>query len=323
MQKIKTSKINVKNKILISFAVLAAAVSLFISAKDGWYEVYGFFGLSGNQSFSSPDSEGVSVHFIDVGQGDCTLVLTPERSILIDSGERDYYSIVINYLKMQGVKELDYVIASHPHSDHIGAMGDIINEFGADFIIMPKVKDELIPTTSAFERLLDSIENNEVNVIWAASGTVLDLGNNSRLEILAPFNDDEYDYDNLNNYSVVARFIYGNSSFLFTGDIENAAENYLTDSGFDINADVLKVAHHGSRTSSSAKFLNMVGGEFAIIGVGSPNSYNHPNDEVLRRIEVRDYTVFRTDLNGNIVFDCVSGGLNVYVQREEPLYAYH
>jgi beta-lactamase superfamily II metal-dependent hydrolase len=306
-----TKKLNLKSKIAIALIAVIVCVSVILSATENWQKVYSFFGLSDNIYFVS--SEGVSVHFIDVGQGDCALILTPEKSVLIDSGEREHSAAVINYLRTQGVTRLDFIIVSHPHSDHIGAMSFIIDEFGANFIIMPRMKESSVPTTSAFLRLIDSIEDNGTEVIWAESGMIFELGADSRVEILAPL----VQYDGLNNNSVVARFSHAAGSFLFTGDIESAAETDLANSSLDISADVLKVAHHGSRTSSTAMFLNAVGGQYAVIGVGSPNPYNHPVDEVLDRLINRNYEILRTDLHGNIVFDLTTDGLVVYVQKGE------
>jgi beta-lactamase superfamily II metal-dependent hydrolase len=309
MLKNSLRSLSVKSKIIFAVITVAVCVSVSLSATGKWHDVYGFFGLSGNTAFAS--SEGASVHFIDVGQGDSALILTPENSVLIDSGDREYSAAVINYLRAQGVNKLDFVVVSHPHSDHIGAMSYIINEFGADFIIMPRMNEALVPTTSAFLRLSDSIEDNGVEVIWAEPGIVFILCDNSEMEILAPL----MLYDKFNDNSVVARFSHTAGSFLFTGDIEAAAESDLADSEPGISADVLKISHHGSRTSSTAKFLNAVSGRYAIISVGSPNPYNHPVDEIIERILNRGYEIFRTDLHGNIVFDLTSDGLEVYIQN--------
>ena len=268
------------------------------------------FGLGDERVFGS--AGGVSVHFIDVGQGDCALIKTQEKNILIDCGEREYYNTVLNYLKKQGVTRLDYVIISHPHSDHMGAMSYIIDELNADTLIMPKVKDELVPVTSSFGRLLDSVSRSGTQVVYAKPETRIELDNGSSIELLSPLND----YDDLNNYSVVVKLIAAGYTFLFTGDIEKDAENDILKSGFDISADVLKVAHHGSSTSSKAKFLNTVDADYAVINVGSPNSYNHPNDDVINRLIDRGYTIFRTDLHGDIVFDCTDSGLEIYTQKE-------
>jgi competence protein ComEC len=301
-------KLSANSKFLIVFIVVTVFVSAFMGASGKWHEAYSFFGLHDAVNFVS--SEGVSVHFIDVGQGDSALILTLGSNVLIDSGERGYAAAVINYLRTQGVTSLCYIIASHPHSDHIGSMSLVIDEMGADYIIMPYVSDELIPNTTAYNRLMDSINHNGTEIIYAESGMLFGLCCCSEIEILAPL----MQYDNLNDNSVVARFNHTAASFLFTGDIESAAENGLADSGLGISADVLAVAHHGSRSSSTAKFLNAVGGSYAVISVGSPNSYNHPREEVLNRLSVRGYEILRTDLHGNIVFDLTSDGFIVYIQ---------
>jgi competence protein ComEC len=302
-------KINVKNKIFITLIIIAAVFSATVSLTGNWIKIYDFFGLGGGVTFVT--SEGVSVHFINVGQGESVLIITPENNILIDGGERVYYTVVLNYLRAQDVNRLDFIIATHPHSDHIGGMGYIINELDVRRIIKPDIKEELVPVTSSYLRLIDSIEKNDVEVIWAAAGMVFCLENNSQIEILAPLQD----YEKVNDYSVVTRFSHYDNSFLFTGDIESSAENDITDSRFNINADVLQVAHHGSRTSSTAKFLNAVGGSYAVISVGSPNLYNHPNDDVINRLLNRNYEILRTDVHGNIVFDITSSGFTVHVQN--------
>jgi beta-lactamase superfamily II metal-dependent hydrolase len=310
MLKNTIKNLSVKSRIILAVIAVAVCISTILTATGKWHDVYGFFGLNNGISFAL--SEGTSVHFIDVGQGDCILIMTQESSVLIDSGERAYAAVVINYLRAQNVGKLDLVIATHPHSDHMGSMSAVIDEFGADRIIMPRLPEELVPTTTAFLRLLDSIENNDVEVIWAEAGMIFELGGNSRLEILAPLKQ----YEGMNDNSVVAKLTLTSGSFLLTGDIEDVAESDLADSRYNISADVLSVAHHGSNTSSTAKFLNAVGGQYAVIGVGSPNSYNHPRDEVLARLENRGYIILRTDLHGNIVFICTDEGLEVHTQHD-------
>ncbi|MCL2109849.1 MAG: MBL fold metallo-hydrolase [Oscillospiraceae bacterium] len=306
----KSTNINAKNKfnliVFIAIAVIIAA-TFFVD----WQKIYVFFGLSETVNFAA--GEGVSVHFIDVGQGDSALIITPEKSVLIDSGERDYATVVFNYLIAQNIAKLDYIIATHPHSDHIGGMSEIIDYFGASYIIMPKIPDELTPTTSAFMRLLGSIDDNSVELIYAKSGAIYDLGSGAEMEIIAPI--DNAEYTGLNNYSVVVKFTHAGNSFLFTGDVESEAESDIADSGADITATVLAIAHHGSNSSSTSKFLGAVGGKYAVISVGSPNQYNHPRDETLARITNRNYEILRTDVHGNIVFDSTGAGLYVYVQK--------
>lgn len=247
-----------------------------------------------------------------MGQGDCEFIQTPEYNILIDSGERDYYQSVVNYLKNLGVKKLDYVIVTHPHSDHAGGMSYIINSIKTEKVIIPEIREDLIPTTGTYGRLLDALIAQNCEIIYAEAGAAFELDGGARMEIIAPLGD----YDDLNNYSVVMKLIHGENSFLFTGDIEKKAENDILDSGADISADVLKVAHHGSSTSSIKRFLAEVGGKYAVIEVGSPNTYNHPNDKVAERLDVYGYKIMRTDRNGNIIFKSDGNKLTVYNEKE-------
>lgn len=298
--------------ILVLLAVFAAAFFLndrFLKI-DGiptWDDLYRSAGLS-----STTQVEGeVSVHFIDVGQGDCELIRTKSKNILIDCGEKEYYSTVIDYIKSQNISRLDYIVVTHPHSDHAGGMSYIINEFEVGKVIMPKLQDSLIPTTSTYTRLLTAIDDNGVEVEYAQSGKKYDL-DDCEMTILAPVTD----YDDLNNYSVTLKFIHGNNSFLLTGDIEEEAEKDILNSGADVSADVLKVAHHGSSTSSKKSFLKAVAPDYAVIEVGSPNSYNHPNSATLERLENLGAEIYRTDLNGNIVFVSDGQSLSVTTEKE-------
>jgi competence protein ComEC len=303
------TKLSAGSKLALAIIAAVVCVSFILGMTGKWHDIYVFFGLSENISFAS--GENASVHFIDVGQGDSALILTAESSVLIDSGEREYAAAVINYLRTQGVVSLCYIIVSHPHSDHMGGMSFIIDELGADYIITPHIQESLIPNTTAFTRLSGSIEDSGAEVIRAEPGMVFKLCCCSQMEILAPL----MQYNNLNDNSVVARFSHAAGSFLFTGDIEAAAESDLADTAY-IKADVLAVAHHGSNSSSTARFLNAVGGRFAIISVGSPNSYNHPRGEVLSRLELRGYEILRTDLHGNIVFELSDDGFVIKTENE-------
>ncbi len=275
-----------------------------------WKGIYSFFGLNNDVSVAFP-SENVSVHFIDVGQGDSELIITPEYNILIDSGENENYTKVLNYLDSYNIDTLHYIIVTHPHSDHAGGMSYIIDEVTVKKIIMPDIKDEIIPTTSTYRRLISSIEKNNTEVIFANENLSFDLGDNTFIDILAPLKD----YDDLNNYSVVFKLTHGVNTFLFTGDIEKESENDILDNNTNVSARVLKVAHHGSSTSSKKSFLKAVGGEFAVIEVGAPNSYNHPNENTVKNLISQGYTIYRTDRNGNIVF--VSDGESLEIITEK------
>ena len=273
-----------------------------------WDDLYQAAGLSSSGTAAEGD---VSFHFVDVGQGDCELIKTQNKAVLIDCGEKEYYADVIAYIKSQNIEYLDYVIVTHPHSDHAGGMSYILDEFDIGTVIMPKIKDSVIPTTNTYVRLLNSIANKDITVEYADAGKEYTL-DDVKMTVLSPVQD----YDDLNNYSVAVKFVHGENSFLFTGDIEKEAESDIMEKGYDISADVLKIAHHGSSTSSQKSFINAVSPKYAVIEVGSPNSYNHPHKETVERLENKEIVIYRTDLYGNIVFVSDGSTLNILTEKE-------
>ena len=233
----------------------------------------------------------VIVHYIDVGQGDSTFVQLPDgRSMLIDAGENDYGDTVVDYIKSSGEDYLDFVVATHPHSDHIGGMDDVIDEFDVGAFYMPDCSHN----TVTFESMLDSLSEKEIKPVKAESGVVICNDDNLRIEILSPVTT----YDDLNNYSAVVKLTYGNKSFLFMGDAEQYAENLIS---ADVSADVIKVGHHGSSTSTGEEFFNRVNPTFAVISSGENNDYGHPHKEVLDRLKESNIKIFRTDTDGTVV----------------------
>lgn len=302
-------------------AVLAAlAIIIYLNDSlfhldfiPSWSEIYDTAGMTENEQKKPVTVSGgnISVHFIDVGQGDCALISAGDTFTLIDSGEYTAAEDVIAYLEDLGVERLDMVIASHPHSDHIGSMNSVLDTFGADVVVMPKLTSDMIPTTASYEKLLKSVKNCGADLEYAQVGKVYSLTDECTLEIVAPVKD----YDDLNNYSIAAVLRHGENSFLFTGDIEKKAERDILDSGADISADVLKVGHHGSRTSSLKVFLQTVDPRYAVISVAAPNDYGHPHDETLEMLEMLGIEVLRTDQSGNIVF--VSDGVQLAVTTEK------
>ncbi len=239
----------------------------------------------------------IAVHFIDVGQGDCELIMTKNYNILIDSGEAEYYEKVANYLNKLSIIKLDYVIITHPHSDHAGAMGYILEDFEIGEVIMPKIKADLVPTTKTFLRITEAIDSKSIPLTYANPGNIINIDDAS-IEILAPVSD----YDDLNNYSICFKLTHFENTFLFTGDIEKEAESDILENGADVESDVLKVAHHGSTTSSTKKFINAVSPEYAVFEVGEGNSYGHPHKETVKAFEKRGIEMLRTDYYGTIVF---------------------
>ncbi len=249
----------------------------------------------------------LQVFYIDVGQGDCALIKFNDEYMLIDSGEAVYADDVISFIKSKNITKLKYVVATHPHSDHIGGLSEILQNFEVESIIMPKVTTN----TQIFEDLIKTIKEKEIEVIVAKVNDKYNLGD-SEFVLLAPF---DIESDNLNDYSVVIRLLYKNASFIFTADVESNVENQISSSFSNLKSTVLKVAHHGSTTSSSQAFIDAVKPSICVISVGENNSYNHPHKEVVDRLSKICDNIFRTDLNGTIAIYTDGNNLDVLTSK--------
>lgn len=236
----------------------------------------------------------LKVHYINVGQGDSSFVELPTgETILIDAGIPSQGYVVTNYIKGLGYTDIDYVVATHPHNDHIGGLPTVLESFKVGKFYMPNKEH----TSSIFMTMLTAVQSNGCKAVYAKSGlSVIDEGN-LKVNFVAPVSSG---YSDLNNYSAVLRISYDKSSFLFTGDVEDIVESELISSGQTITADVLKVGHHGSGYSSTASFLKAVKPKYAIISVGN-NSYGHPTPEALTRLDDIGAKIYRTDEVGTIV----------------------
>ena len=253
---------------------------------------------------SEPETNGTiytdypfSVSFIDVGQGDCQLISCEGYNILVDGGEAENSGKVIKYLRSNNVEKIDCYILSHPHSDHIGAAENIIRNIDCEKLLTTYFSEFNIPTTKLYESLLDCIYENSVEAIAVEAGDSYSFGE-LEIEILAPFVESE-DY---NDMSIVFTATYKDSKVLFTGDATTKIEDQILEAGFSDKIDVLKVAHHGSTTSSSEEFLKRISPEYAVISCGTDNSYGHPHDEILNLLNNYEIDVFRTDKSGTIVY---------------------
>ncbi len=292
--------VNIKNKkILIAAVVLAAivAISALIS-ESVWNSIFVKAGLAPKPYVSAP----MTVHFVDVGQGDCTLITTDKgETILIDSGEEIKAQNVINYLKNLSVNELDYCIVTHPHSDHYGGMLKIINEVPAKRVIMPKLSGESTPTDSYYKSFVSYAKNNCKGLYFVSSYQKINLSE-AELELYPPVSQD----DELNEMSLVVKASYKDGSFLITGDCSESEEKELMRkySADEFNANVLKAGHHGSKTSSSDEWLDAVKPDICVITAGKYNSYDLPHEDTIEKLEKRKIKILRTDICGNIVFDC-------------------
>lgn len=263
-----------------------------------------------NGNSSTPEgSAQVKVHFIDVGQGDCTLVMSHGEAMLIDSGERDDSDRVIKYLKEQGITKLSCIIVTHPHTDHMGEMPDILKAFKTDKFIMPKVPDNMVPTIMRYEKMLKQIKNQGLEISWS-SNSEFRLGD-AVINTYTP----KGQFEELNDYSTVVKISCGSRKFLIMGDTEKEEESDLLAQRFDFRADVLKVPHHGSYKGTTSELLKAVGAQYAVICCGKNNDYGHPHDSTLKRIKKFISNVYITKDNGDIVFTTDGKSLTVTTQR--------
>ena len=237
-------------------------------------------------------NKNLEVHYIDVEQGDAILIKQGDSNMLIDSGDTDYGETVVSYLKSNNISHLDYVIATHPHSDHIGGMKDVINTFDIDKIIMPDVTLNI----RAFEELLIAITNKGMKITTPIVGDKYKLGD-STFTILAPNSDF---YNGLNDYSIITKLIYGNNSFMFTGDADKIAESETVAAGYNLKSDVLKLGHHGSYASTTPEFLQAVDPKYAVVQVGY-NNYGYLAPEHVEKLQNNNIDLYRTDRDGNII----------------------
>ena len=260
---------------------------------------------------SKIDSE-FSVHFIDVGQGDCTLIKTPDGNMLIDAGENGYETTVLEYLEAQGVDSLKYFVATHPHSDHIGGAAEVIEAVTVENVIMPKLSKSNTPTTATYEKMLTAIKNSSAKVISAKPGSEYSFGG-AEFTVLAPFEQDE----NLNNMSVVLKLTYKGYSFMLSGDAEKEVESQILKAGYDISADVYKGAHHGSSTSNSKKFVKAVNPTYAVLSYEEGNSYGHPHRETVELFNEEGIVYYSTADYGTIVFTVDNNVLDVLAIKDD------
>ncbi len=249
---------------------------------------------------SGSQKSSFAVHFIDVGQADAALILCSGKTMLIDGGNKGDSDLIYAYLQKLNITHLDYVVCTHAHEDHVGGLAGALTAATVGTVYAPVKSYD----SKAFRDFVAKTEERGREITVPRAGDVFYLGD-SVVTILGP----RKEYDETNNTSIVLRVVYGGTSFLFTGDMESDAETDLLESGVMLKSTVLKVGHHGSSTSTSYRFLREVAPQYAVISVGKNNQYDHPNEDVLSRLRDAEVTLYRTDMQGDVI--CVSDGVRV------------
>lgn len=277
-------------------------VGIIACCYSGYYSKYLFRPNVNHNSYKETVStiapkDNLMVHYLDVGQGDSIFIELPnEETMLIDAGESKSKQNILNYIENLGYEDIDYVVATHPHADHIGSMNTILKEFEINHIFLPnKIHD-----TKMFNTMLNTIKEKDIPLHFVQTGYKILEKENLIIEVLNPIQNT---YSNLNNYSIIIKMDYGESEFLFTGDAEILVEEDLLKNNIDIDSDILKVGHHGSNTSSGQSFIESVSPNIAIISCGINNKYNHPNIETIETLTEQNVEIYRTDILGTIIIE--------------------
>lgn len=297
-------KINKLIKIIIGIVILLVAVFKSDFLNDISKTAASINDSTKSDKIDAKIEGNLSVLFVDVGQADSVLIRNGNYNMLIDAGNNEDGEKLVNYFKSLGIGEFTYVFATHPHEDHIGGMDDIINNFKIDNYYMPNK----LSTTKTFMDVLDALDRRNLKYTVPNKEDTLKLGD-ANIKVI--YSGDET--NDINDSSIILKLTYGKTSFLLTGDATSNVEKEIYDD--DIKSDVLKVAHHGSTYSSTDEFLDSVGAKYAVISVGKNNTYNHPSNRTLDKLNKRNIKVYRTDLDGTITF--TSDGKNLSVQTLE------
>lgn len=255
----------------------------------------------------------VEVHFLDVGQADSIFITFGEETMLVDAGDNGDGGLVTNYLKKLGVTQLDYLVATHPHHDHIGGMDEVIKAFEVGRVLMPDVS---YPTTH-YKSLIKEMTKNHIPVMKAHEGMKIKLGRRVSVQVFSP--NESAEYEDFNDYSAVLRLKHGDNRFLFMGDAGVEVEKQMLEGlkKKQLVSEVLKIGHHGANSATTESFLKAVSPETAVISVGKDNRYHFPDNEVLQRLRGKDISILRTDQIGTII--AKSDGKNITFHTENNL----
>lgn len=307
-----TMKKNKKHSAVFSLLIALAVISLLLfsimpQGKLFWATVKKAFDLQ-----TKPQTEDIyplNIYCLSVGKADAIIISCEGEYALLDAATFDKAEEVELALHHLGVQELTAVFASHPDDDHIGGMAALLSQFPVKQFIQPDLPVDLVEENEEQQRVLDTIYAHALPLTTAQAGDVFTVGA-AQIEVLGPLKT----YVAVNNDSLVLKLTYNNFSMLFCGDMEKRAEEDLLQTGVDLQADCIKIAHHGSKTSSTDSFLEAVNASYAIVSTGADRN-NLPRNEVLKRIESHDMTIYRTDLDGTITIS--SNGEEILITTEK------
>ncbi|HYF83776.1 MAG TPA: ComEC/Rec2 family competence protein [Clostridia bacterium] len=294
-----------KHRILVLLLILVLCMGIIACSSP---EAAGGYVNAGN-------GQSLKVHFIDVGQADAILIQGPKgENIVIDAGNNSDSEMVVSYIRKQGVKELNAVIGTHPHEDHIGGLDAVIKSFNVDKVYLPKA----VHTTDTFRDVLKAVSDKGLKVTTAVKGVSIPLSGMTA-EFLGPVGSE---YENLNNHSAVLKLTYGETSFLFQGDAEVESEKDIlkSDMSSKLKADVLKVGHHGSYNATTPEYLAKVNPKYAVIMSGKGNDYGHPHKEPMELLKSKGIEIYRTDEEGTIVAESDGKSITFNVKPDSHNY---
>lgn len=307
-KKSRFRKCEIKEKAITIVTLVIMSIVFFCVAfpKTGKNTVLKNNNSSTNAAEGKSSSERLVIDYIDVGQGDSILIQQGSKTMLIDTGTSASKEMLISSLKNHKIKKLDYLILTHPHEDHIGGASEVVKDFKIGTVYMPKVTTN----TNTFKELVSEMNSKGIKASQPDLQTKFNFGKASCI-IYGPVNPKSED---LNTYSIVMKITFGNKKFLFEGDAQSSNEKGMLDKGYDLSADVLKVGHHGSSTSSSEAFLKAVKPSYAVISCGKGNDYLHPHSQTMQRLKNLNIKVYRTDENGSI--ECITDGKNIKFNKD-------
>lgn len=301
------------SKIIVTIAILLIAT--VVTANQVGESEPSNTGTQPNEQTSSSEVQNpqgeLRLTMIDCGQADSFLLEQNGETCLVDCGTRSTGKDVVQYLKNQGITKIDYLFGTHPHDDHMGGMYDVITNFEIGKVIIPKVKDGTV-TTNWYLKLMKELKQNSYNIEYVSLGTIYQLGQ-ATINVIGPINEPD---ENKNNYSTVLKVSFGEMDIIMTGDAEKKVEQDIIESGINLDAEILKVGHHGSDTSTSEAFLDAISPDYALISTEVGNKYDHPIKVTMDNLKSRNIEVYRTDENGTVVahittedvsFDCQPG----------------